>query len=128
MYCTSLMDPLTVLSVAGSVVQFADFGMKLFAEGRELYKSTRGILTANEELELVTVDLQALIVKVERVHVSEVAESENQGDGEGEASFRKICCDTTTLAEELIEALDKLKLKEDKNRIWESFRKAIKSA
>jgi hypothetical protein len=66
------MDPLTALSVAGSVVQFADFGMKLFAEGRELYKSTRGILTANDELELVTVDFQALIVKVARVHDTEV--------------------------------------------------------
>jgi hypothetical protein len=126
--CTSIMDPLTVLSVAGSVVQFADFSMKLFADGRELYKSTRGILTAHEELELVTVDLRALIVKVKQVPVSEVAESENQGDRDGEASFGKIYCDATKLAEELIDALDKLKLREGKNRIWESFRKVIESA
>jgi hypothetical protein len=123
--CTSIMDPLTALSVAGSVIQFADFGMKLFADGRELYKSTRGILAAHEELELVTVDLRALIVKVARVRDSEVAESENKGDQDGEASFRKICCDAIKLAEELIDALHKLKLREGKNRIWESFRKVI---
>jgi hypothetical protein len=122
------MDPLTVLSVAGSVVQFAGFGLKLFTNGRELYKSTRGILTVHEELELVTVDLRALIVKVARVHDSEVAESENHGEQDDEANFRKICCDTIELAGELIDALDKLKLREGKNRIWESFRKVVESA
>jgi hypothetical protein len=46
------MDPLTALSLAGTIIQFVDFGCKLLAEGKELYKSTTGILTVNEELEL----------------------------------------------------------------------------
>jgi len=126
--CASFMDPLIILSVAGTVVQFTDFGLKVFAEGRQLYKSTRGVLTANEELELVTADLRALVMKVGRIHVSEAAESASDEDREAEVNFGKICCDATKLADELIEKLDKLKLKGDKRRIWESFRKAIESA
>lgn len=80
------MDPLTILSVAGTVVQFTDFGLKVFAEGRQLYKSTRGVLTANEELELVNVGLRALVMKVRRIHVSEAAESANDEDREAEAN------------------------------------------
>lgn len=62
----ALMDPLTALSVAGTIVQFADFGCKLLSGYRELYKSTSGTLAANEEIELVTVDLQAVVLKLRR--------------------------------------------------------------
>ncbi len=60
------MDPLTALSLAGTIVQFVDFGCKLLAKGRELYKSSTGVLTVNEELELTTTDLRALIEKMQK--------------------------------------------------------------
>ncbi|CZR69246.1 uncharacterized protein PAC_19146 [Phialocephala subalpina] len=126
------MDPLTALSVAGTIVQFADFGTRLFSEGRELYQSATGALTANEELELVTVDLKALVVKLG--HSSSSAEStsfqgpDDANNSRNEESFRKICSDVTRLADELLERLDRLKVRGTKKRHWESFQKAIQSA
>jgi hypothetical protein len=58
------MDPLAALSLAGTIVQFVDFGSKLLATGRELYKSTNGSLTVNDEIELVTSDLLAITLKL----------------------------------------------------------------
>jgi len=58
------MDPLTALSLAGNVVQFVDFGCQLLSHSRELYRSPRGSLAADDEIHLVTVDLRALILKL----------------------------------------------------------------
>jgi hypothetical protein len=61
-----MMDPLSALSLAGTIIQFADFGSKLLSESLQLYKSSRGTLDANEQLELVTADLQSVIAKLRR--------------------------------------------------------------
>jgi len=58
------MDPLTAFSVAGTVIQFVDFSSKLLLGAHGLYKSTSGVLTANQELELVTNDLRGAIRKL----------------------------------------------------------------
>jgi hypothetical protein len=120
------MDPLTALSVAGTIVQFADFGSRLFSEGKELYTSTQGALAANDELELVTSDLRALVIKIEpwscsteRTRPLEREEAEKQG------RFQRICDEAVKLAGEIIQRLDKLKVKDRKARRWDSFRKAI---
>ena len=60
------MDPLTALSLAGTIVQFFDFGRTLITDARDLYTSSSGTLTANEELELVTANLQALVLKLQK--------------------------------------------------------------
>jgi hypothetical protein len=44
------VDPLTALSLAGTIVQFVDFWSKLLLSGRELYKSGTGSLTVNDEI------------------------------------------------------------------------------
>lgn len=33
------MDPLFAIGLAGTIVQFVDFGTKIFLEGKELYKA-----------------------------------------------------------------------------------------
>jgi hypothetical protein len=59
------MDPLTAFSVAGTVIQFVDYGTKLLLEAHRPYKSTSGVPTANQELELVTADLRGVIRKLQ---------------------------------------------------------------
>jgi hypothetical protein len=50
--------------VAGTIVQFVDFGSELFSQGRELYKiKNKGQLMVDTELELVTNDLCAVLKK-----------------------------------------------------------------
>lgn len=123
------MDPLTALSVAGTIVQFADFGCKLLSGYRELYKFTSGTLAANEEIELVTVDLQAVVLKLRRsVCPKDPSNSLIKDEQWDRNPFKKICDDAVTAAEEIIERLHKLKVKRVKDRKWESFWQAVKSA
>ncbi|KAE8450753.1 hypothetical protein EG329_005666 [Mollisiaceae sp. DMI_Dod_QoI] len=118
------MDPLTALSLAGTIIQFVDFGSKLLSEAYKLYKSPKGILTANEEFELVTIDLKAFVDKLKPDLQAEIARPLT----EDEAIFEDICQNATKIAEEIMGRLNKLKVLKDKHRKWESMRQAVKSA
>lgn len=83
------MDPLTVLSLAGTIVQFVDFGRTLITDARDLYSSSAGTLTANEELELVTADLQALALKLRNSFYTADANVSFLGGEQGSRGFSK---------------------------------------
>jgi len=128
------MDPLSALSLAGTVVQFVDFGSKLLSESFELYKSSRGTLEANEQLELVTGDLQSVIAKLRMTsnivseEPSEPSEPLTEKDQRQEDSFQKICEEAMQIAEELLNRLKALKIKGGRHRAWESLKAAVKCA
>jgi len=105
------MDPLTALSLAGNIIQFVDFGYKIFSSSRELYTSKNGVLTGAEELEYVTLDLRATMSNLSR------------GDSFGK-EFDRVCEDAVKVADELLGRLDGLKV-EGKFRGWNSFRQAV---
>jgi hypothetical protein len=113
------MDPSTALSLAGNVVQFVDFGCQLLSQSRELYRSTRGSLAADEELHLVTADLRALILKLRNTPSHESQDASPH--------FRKICDEAVTLAEEILTRIEGLRVN-GKHRAWKSFQQAIKNA
>lgn len=91
------MDPLTALSVAGTIVQFVDFGSKLLSAAQDLYKSTSGSLTVNDEIELITSDLLAVTLKL-------------RPDPKLGHEFQRICDEAARLAQEMLGRLDKLKM------------------
>ncbi|MCJ1293593.1 hypothetical protein MMC34_005148 [Xylographa carneopallida] len=72
-----MLDPFAALSLASSVVQFPDFGGKLFKEGSELYHSVNGALSVNVELEKITVDLREVTRKLEAPTQSDTRSTEN---------------------------------------------------
>jgi hypothetical protein len=121
------MDPLSALSVAGTIVQFVDYGTKLLSNARELYRSSVGTLDANNELELVTTDLRALIAKL-RMSFYSRAFDPGSVEAQQRASFDRLCDDAAKLAEELLERLDKLKNRKEKHKAWHSLQKAVASA
>jgi hypothetical protein len=82
-----MMDPLTALSVAGTIVQFAAFGAKLFSEGCALYKSSTGVLAANEELELGTIDLRVVIDKLRKLFQWKFVSLSSTGEEEDDLSL-----------------------------------------
>ncbi|KAF5609295.1 heterokaryon incompatibility protein het-E-1 [Fusarium subglutinans] len=63
------MDPLTALSLAAAVVQFADFGVRLLSKTTRLYKSASGAGRSTVELHIISSDLKELIDNVERKSV-----------------------------------------------------------
>ncbi|KAE9371784.1 hypothetical protein N431DRAFT_559214 [Stipitochalara longipes BDJ] len=118
------MEALTAFSLAGTILEFARFGIDLLSDGRELYKSSHGALSANEQLELATADLCALLVKLRsRERPKTILE-----DNEDQKIFQHILCDAEKVAAELLERLEGLKVKGAKGRKWESVRKALHTA
>jgi hypothetical protein len=54
------MDPLSVLGLAASIVQFVDFSSKVIDGARDLYHSNQGITSENSDVRLIAADLSAL--------------------------------------------------------------------
>jgi hypothetical protein len=113
------MDPLTALSVAGTIIQFVDFGNKLLMSSFQLYKLPRGMLKANEELELVTGDLQSVVVKLRGACPE---------DDESLRDFHAVCNEAAHIANELLERLIDLKVRNGRSHAWESLKAAVKAA
>jgi hypothetical protein len=123
------MDPLSALSLSGTIVQFVDFSGKLLKDGRELYRSSTGSLAVNDELELIVADTQALIAKLQgSIFESRTsAELNFQNVEEFASSFAKICDEATKIAIELATRLHNLKVREG-SRVWSSVYRAVKAA
>jgi hypothetical protein len=122
------MDPLSALSLAGTIVQFVDFGCKLFTEGRELYKSSTGQLSANEETEMVIIDLQRLMEKLRQPPTTGLAGPCTEDEHVQQKSCEKICDRAISIAEEIISRLEKLMVKGSTHRMLKSIQKVVKSA
>jgi hypothetical protein len=117
------MEALTTFSLAGTILEFTRFGIDLLSNGRELYKSSQGALSANHQVELATADLRALLVKLRsRERSAETAEEKDDGE-----TFQHILYGAEKAAKELVERLERLKVKDTKSRKWESVRKAVQS-
>jgi RecA-family ATPase len=122
------MDPLSALSLAGNVLQFIDFGTKLFSKAGELYKSTVGSLAANDQLELVTADLRALVSKLRQSLSSEETQGEIvREDKETWSSFKRVCDEAADVADEIILRLGKLRLQDGKFRRLRSILQAVET-
>lgn len=121
------MEPLVALALAGNVIQFVDFGRKLLSGSSELYRSSTGSLAANDEIELATADLKALINKLRRSFVPWSKNSTpNQHDQDTLASFRQVCDEAVKVADELVVRLSKLKVN-SKHQTLSSLQQAVKS-
>jgi hypothetical protein len=110
------MDPLSALSLAGTVIQFVDFGSKLISQGYELYKSTKEDvqLAVDEELELVTSDLRDVILRIQGANVITPLHSSTSTmidrSSSHSASFARICVEAVELAQGILTKLDGFKI------------------
>jgi hypothetical protein len=117
------MEGLKAFSLTGNILEFARFGIDLLTEGREFYKSSHGTLSANEQLELATADMRALVAKF-KTREGLPASGEDEEDPK---TFQQVLCGAGKVAEELLLRLEGLKVKGMKDRKWESVRKAMSS-
>jgi hypothetical protein len=127
------MDPLSALSVAGTIIQFVDFGMKMLSSSVQLYTSTQGLLNVNEELKLVTGDLQAVLVRLRANACPEnsippAPSPQSQAEiDEHRDSYLEIC-NASLIAGELLHKLIDSKVKDGMHRSLQTLRAIIKTA
>jgi flagellar motility protein MotE (MotC chaperone) len=119
-----MLDPLTALSLAGTIVQFVDFSTKLVAKGHELHNSADGASIGNAELEVMAKDLQELNRRLQKLQPSHGTDETTLTDSN--VALRKLSQQCSGIATELVDALDNLKVQSTSNRRWKSFRQALK--
>jgi hypothetical protein len=106
-----MLDALTALSVASSIVQFVDFGAKLLSDTRELYKSSDGCLIEHGEVAKVTTDLKELSLGLKAHRCRELQE------------LSKTCC---KLADELLTLLSRIEVPGANRSRSKSFHQATR--
>jgi N-terminal domain on NACHT_NTPase and P-loop NTPases len=109
------MDILATIGLVGNIVQFVDFGSKLVSKSAKLYRSSEGALEENIDTETATNHLLLLNDKLKDAATST-----------GDTTLKDLCEACHTVARELLEALDKVKVK-GKQQKWKSIRKALRS-
>jgi hypothetical protein len=115
-----MLDPMTALSVAGTIVQFVDFSSKLLVKSREIYESASGASMDNSQLEAITKDLEGLNARLRKPLPSQ------QSLDDSDISLVKLGEQCASVAAELIHALEELKVRGTTHLRWKSFRKALK--
>ena len=118
-----IMDPLSALSVAASVVQFVDFGRKIVSKTNEIHNSSKGESIDNALTEATAKRLTILAKDLESS-----LQLEGHQDLPSDKTLYNICVSCIILGNQLTARFDKLRVHSDaKHRAWKSFRQALKS-
>jgi hypothetical protein len=121
------MDPLTAFSLAGTIIQFIDFSSKILGGARHVYKSASGELSANEEMRVITLDIRAMVSKLQ----SRVQPNTAIRVTPVEEPLCSICDRVELVATELLDKLELLQVGggvKGPRRAWKSLNQAIRSA
>lgn len=117
------MDPITAIGIAGSIVQFVDFGLKVVSKGNHIYRSGDGTLSEDHDLEVLTRDLVLFNARMQcALQPAEPVAGLSQTD----QALKDLSATSKELAEKLLERLNMVKA-QGRFRRWKSFRQALKS-
>lgn len=121
------MEALAALSLAGNVIQFIEFGSKLFSQGCELYKSADGRLAVDDELRLITIELKEFIRKIQGAGITDQPNTSETTlyitGATPDSNFENICYEAAKIAEAILSKLTHRKLDKGRNRKLESFKR-----
>lgn len=114
---SAMLDPMTAIGLASSIVSFVGFSIDLVSGTCEVYKSLTGTTTANAHVDDIVQDLEkaSATLLVRKRHGGDEQAIEQAVLDLGEKCHRKCI--------ELVVVLQKLKVKDPKT-VWVSFRAA----
>jgi len=113
------MDPIVAAGLAGTIVTFIDFSIKLYCRTAEFYTSPKGACANAIDAETTTNHL-LLSMELLRTHAA-LATSYGV-----DADLMALCESCTSVAEDLLKILEPL-TKKGRNSKWSSLKKAILS-
>ncbi|KAI1087116.1 hypothetical protein F5B19DRAFT_90074 [Rostrohypoxylon terebratum] len=111
------MDPFSAIGLAGNIIAFLDFGYKLLSKSKDIYKSTTGTTTLNNELLSETRQLQGI---TEGLQMPGLA-----GLSDQELALKQLAAECSTVSSDLARLIDDLKAK-NPNSKRESLRAAFR--
>jgi hypothetical protein len=110
---TTMLDPMTSLSLAGNIVQFVEFSRTVLQDAFQLYNSAKSTTTAREELKMVVGDLFKLTAKL-RVPKDEAGATDSNSTNEAGNELEALCASCVEIGKELITHLEAPKLYHDR--------------
>jgi hypothetical protein len=117
------MDPLSAFSLAGTLVQFIDFGAKVVSQTRQLYEN--GQLSIHAQAKYATDDLLDFSTKLQQYHHLDL---HNARLTEDDKALAALCHDCDTIAKTLLKQLAKLQVPDDgKKQPWKTVGQALRS-
>ena len=108
------MDPITAVSLAGTVIQFVDFTGKVISKSTEFYRSGRGEFAEHDDIETTAADLTKLNTQLKQTTAVD------------DPDLQALCQACGDVADQLLAALAKVKVN-GKGQKWQSLRKALRS-
>ncbi|APA15642.1 hypothetical protein sscle_15g104120 [Sclerotinia sclerotiorum 1980 UF-70] len=121
-----MMNPLDALSLAGTIIQFVDFSLKVIAGANELYKSGAESLNVHQQLGLAVDDLSTLSQRLSDSYSGLCGSGVIPAPADN--SFICICKNATESSTELNSKLSSLKVTATGNRRkWQTLKQALKS-
>lgn len=119
-----VLDPLSALGVAASVVQFIEFGAKLISKNRELSRSSTGALVEHGEMIAASNRLKELDDGL--LKSLAVLAAKNKKLTESEAALRDISQECRDMAAEFSQTMSMYSVEPGQNT-YKSFRTAFKA-
>jgi hypothetical protein len=117
------MEAVVALGVAGNVLQFLDFGQKLYSTSLEIHRAATGASTANAESETLLRDFIESIDTVSsdlKQYRSALDATSPQVSGAGTSALHDVVENCKVLAVELLDRFEKLRGEGNRGR-WKSF-------
>ena len=112
-----MLDPVTALSVACSVLQIVHFAGTLISKGKKFYDSADGTLVEDKDQAAAASKLGAIARTIsEALPATQVVILSSE-----EIAIRSIARECNATVAEFVKALDKLRVN-SKHRTWASFR------
>ena len=100
------VDPLSVLSIAASTVQFVDFGCKVFSKSKEIYTSADGALVSQKQSEDACKRLKELTECLKK----SMRVDQNGRPSPEDTAIHTICNDCVELSNEMLAMFEKLRV------------------
>ena len=113
------LKSLAALGIAANIIQFVEFGHKLFSESRALYKASDRLVEESVELEIISKALKRLSNDLIAIPSSTMPQSQ------AEANLLPLAKRCQTIADELLVAVKKLQANGGKGK-WQCFRSALR--
>lgn len=128
---TNMLDPLSAVSLAGNILQFIEFAVKLTRDGVEIYRSPEGTLQEIVSLDQITEDLRQLssqlVVQQDQYNTS--TEGQPKDAIEDDIRLARLAKSCHGVATELSQALDSLKKREGSRHLrWDAFQRSLRHA
>jgi len=115
-----VLEAFAAVGLAGNIVQFVDFSVKLFDHTRAVKDSCTGLALSVQKTESLAESLQQICTNLEHSNLN----CRVSQPGQANQSLLKLAQDCEIAASELLGALQKLKAR-DPSSTWSNFRAAL---